>query len=92
MRTLIVKEKLNRTKGTKGSLFWKQRWFSICSMHYKYKEDCHICNTGGWTNVWQWKIGSLIYKLTPNLWKWWMNRPNSKARRQIMEWFPKLKN
>lgn len=84
-------EKLNRSKGTIGKLFWKQRWFSICSAHYEYKEDCGMCNAGHWTNVWQWKFGFIMYKLWPNLWTWYMNRPNSKARKQIMELFPKLR-
>lgn len=84
-------EKSNRAKGIIGLFFWKQRWFSICSMHHQYKEDCGACNAGHWTNVWKWQVGSIICTIFPGLWKWWMNRPNSKARRQIMEWFPNLK-
>lgn len=80
-------------KTVKGKLFWKYRWFSICSMHGYLgpDENCPRCQTGTWTNVWAWKIGSFIFKLTPKLWILYMNRPNSKARKQIKEWFPKLR-
>lgn len=80
-------EKLALVKGTKGKLFWKERWFSFCSMHFKYEEDCCACNTGSWTNVWKWKIGGLLFKVMPKIWIWWMNRPNSKSRKRIEKWF-----
>jgi hypothetical protein len=70
---------------------WKEQWFSICSMHFKHDEGCAMCNTGAWTNIFRWKIGKIIFKIAPNVWIWWMNRPNSNARRQIEEWFPKLR-
>lgn len=55
--------------------FWsKRRWFSICVKHGKYDKDCKLCNIGGWTNVWKWKIGSVLYKSTPRIWIWWMNK------------------
>lgn len=75
----------------RGKLWWKERYFSICSAHYEHKDDCKTCNTGTWTNVWKWKMGGVIFKVMPKVWIWWMNRPNSKARKQIEEWFPKLK-
>ncbi len=84
---------LDKTKETKGKLWWKYRWISICSIHgfEGTQIECNMCQTGIWSNLWISKISSLIYKLFPKLWIWYMNRPNSKARKQIEEWFPKLK-
>ena len=59
----------------RGKLWWKEEWYSICSMHGgNHQEDCNMCNTGNWVNVWMHNIGSIIYKLFPNLWRWWVNR------------------
>ena len=83
----------DKTKETNGRLWWKKRWFSICSMHglEGTQVECGMCQAGYWTNIWKWKIGGVISYLFPKLWVWYMNRPNSKARKQVKEWFPKLK-
>jgi hypothetical protein len=81
----------DKIKGYRGKFFWKERWFSICSAHIDFNKDCKACNAGYWTNVWGWKISGVVSKLFPKFWIYWMNRPNSKARKQIMELFPKLK-
>jgi hypothetical protein len=57
----------------KGKFIFKKQWYSICSMHYEYKEDCNCCNTGTWENIFIHKIGSFIYKKFPKFWIWWMN-------------------
>lgn len=77
----INEMKLDKKNRLKGKLFCKKRWFSICSAHFNYKEDCSTCNAGSWTNIWKWKIGGFIFKVMPKFWIWWTNRPNNKARK-----------
>ena len=36
---------------TRGKFIFKERWYSICSMHQEYDETCHMCRTGTWNNV-----------------------------------------
>jgi len=36
---------------TRGKFIWKERWYSICSIHGRYHEDCFMCRTGTWENV-----------------------------------------
>lgn len=55
------------------------RWFSICSAHFEYNKDCVCCNVGTWTFMPTHYIGSLVFKLSPGFWRWWMNRGGSKA-------------
>lgn len=59
---------------TRGTGLKKEIWFSICSRHAIYDENCKMCNTGSWNNAIKHKISSLIYKLFPSLWRWWANR------------------
>ena len=59
---------------TRGRFLTKEVWYSICSIHQEYKEDCKMCNTGTWNNVITSKISSLIYNLFPSFWSWWVNR------------------
>lgn len=56
----------------KGILFWRERWFSICSAHQQYNKECSTCNVGTWTNVWLNNITSLIFKISPKLYTWLM--------------------
>ena len=59
---------------TRGKYFKKEIWFSYCSRHQEYNEDCNICNIGTWENVIHYKITSLIYKISPSIWRWLVNR------------------
>ncbi len=59
---------------TRRKLLKKEIWFSICSRHAVYDENCKMCNTGSWKNAIKYKISLLIYKLFPSLWRWWANR------------------
>lgn len=83
----------DKTKKTKGHLWWKKWWASICSMHGLEgpQVECNMCQSGTWVNVWGNKTSGIIHYMFPVLWIWWMNRPNSKARKQVKKWFPKLK-
>ena len=44
----------------RGYLFWQERWFSFCSAHYEYRNNCPMCTAGSWKNVWAYKIERLI--------------------------------
>lgn len=58
----------------KGILFWRKRWFSICSMHRIHDDNCNMCRAGHWTNVWAYHIEGFVYDWFPNFWSWWVNR------------------
>lgn len=53
---------------------FKEVWFSICSMHYHHDQTCDLCNSGRWVNVIRYKLSSLVYKISPKFWRWWVNR------------------
>lgn len=53
----------------KGFFIFKKKWYSICSAHQEYKNDCALCNVGSWKNVILSKIEGLINKLSPKLYK-----------------------
>jgi hypothetical protein len=56
-------------KITIGKLWWKKDWYSICSMHRKYREDCLRCNTGEYINRWKHNISSFIFDNFPAFWR-----------------------
>lgn len=58
----------------KGSFLNKQQWISICSAHHDFQEDCAMCNSGDWHNIYWMKINSLIYDMSPNFWRY-LNNP-----------------
>lgn len=77
---------------TRGRFLFKEEFYSICSAHMHSEGiDCKLCETGSWHNVYMLKASQLVYKISPSLWRWWANRPNSKSRKQLKEWFPNLK-
>jgi len=71
LRKHIVNTRFLRTR---GKWFKKEIWFSFCSMHQQYDDNCQICNKGTWNNVIKYRISSLIYDCFPSLWRWWVNR------------------
>ena len=76
---------------SKGKLFWRSEWYSICSMHYEYNKDCRACNAGSWENVILTKISSFVFDHFPNLWIIWANRKYfNKHKKLIKSWFPNL--
>lgn len=61
-------------------------------MHgFGMNKDCRACNTGHWTNVWKWKIGGFIFKITSWLWRWCMNLGPIKRRAFTFEEFDNKK-
>lgn len=59
---------------TKGWGPFRFDWYSFCSSHQEYKENCKCCNAGHWTNHWKHLISSFICKKNYKLWYWWVNR------------------
>ena len=75
----------------RGRFLFKEKWISVCSAHQEYEEKCNTCQAGSWYNVNSSFFANLVYKIYKPLWLWWVNRPNSKARRNIEKHFPNLK-
>lgn len=75
-----LSEKMGLTKATSvpkdtvGWGPWKRRWYSVCSRHGEVKADCNCCMVGSYDNVWKVWFSGLMSKLTPRLWRWWVNR------------------
>lgn len=63
------------------SRYWgpfKQEWYHICSAHQGFDSSCNLCLHGKWVNVVTNKFSSFVFKVSPSIWKWWMNRPKIK--------------
>lgn len=60
-------------KKDRGKFFWKKRWFSICSAHMYYQEDCPRCNAGGWHNLWLLAISGFFHDHFYKLWFYYQN-------------------
>lgn len=69
---------------SKGWGPFRYEWYSICSGHsknsdgkyYGHDTSCNRCMAGRWTNCWMHEISSFVYDHEPELWRWWVNRPN----------------
>ena len=48
---------------TKGKLWWKKEWYSICSRHQEYDKYCSICQCGTWENVWKLEISKIYFRI-----------------------------
>lgn len=40
---------------------FKQEWYSYCSRHIDYREDCEICQGGTWENVFKLCVGDVWF-------------------------------
>jgi hypothetical protein len=74
---------------TRGHGLWRQEFYSIHA-HMRCTE-CPTDKHGSWHNVWGQRASQGFYWLAPGLWRWWVNRPGSRARRQMERWFPRLR-
>lgn len=54
---------------------WKSEWYSICSTHYYYIDTCHMCTCGRWINTWWHFLGHIVYKVSPDFWRYIVNKP-----------------
>lgn len=58
----------------RGPWYNRSRWYSICSAHQNHDPECKLCQIGDWRNENKLKISSLVYKISPKIWIWWVNR------------------
>lgn len=70
---------------------WRRDWLSYCSRHRVACQDCRTCMGGQYSFRWVRALSGVCFFLAPRLWRWWVNRPKSRARRQIEAAFPKLR-
>ena len=68
---------------------FKQQWYSICSAHYRYDENCPRCRVGQWHNVYIVKIDHWFYANVYWLWHWCHNRDRSRVNRFLRQHFPR---
>jgi hypothetical protein len=60
---------------------WKKIWYSLCSRHRKSDTNCNMCKAGYYTNDWRHFLSSLVFKILPSFWIWWVNRDNEYYKR-----------
>lgn len=56
---------------------FRQEWYSICSAHRSHDPECPRCQSGRWINIYKAAGSSILYKVSPRLWRIWANRRNS---------------
>lgn len=83
--------RVKRRRRLRGKFFWKEEFYSICSRHFNWREDCPLCQKGEWINLWVHHVSSMVHDWAYPVWYWWVNRPNSRSRRRLEELFPGLK-
>ena len=69
---------------------WREEFYSLHSNPRLIAEDVEH-RFGVWHNVWSHRVGSVVFRVSPALWRWWANRPTSKTRRTLQSFFPNLK-
>ena len=70
---------------------WRKDWISVCSAHHGTEVGCLACMTGNYHNRWASKAERFLASHAYWLWHWWVNRPNSRTRKQLEEAFLNLK-
>lgn len=70
-----------------GKLFWKKRWYSICSAHVTYDDTCPRCKVGAWHNVWGIAISGFFAKWFYPFWFYYQNGefPPKNYKKSLME-------
>lgn len=63
-------------------------WYSICSAHRDYRDDCPRCNAGLWYNRYWRVVDHQLYVRWPVCWRLVHNLPWSRTRRFIRKTFP----
>jgi hypothetical protein len=66
-------------------------WYSICSRHGEYHEECGACNKGRWINQDYQELEQWLYRNSMKLWRQWANRAASKERSFLERIFPRLR-
>jgi hypothetical protein len=67
---------------------FKGEWYSICSRHCEYNEDCSLCNKGYWISDSEREFSDWLWKYSKRIWRKWANR---KPDERLEALFPKLK-
>jgi hypothetical protein len=77
----------------KRKWFGLYEWYSICSSHYSYNDNCTLCNAGSWIFRPFNFIEELFFKYFPKQWEKWKNKPKRRAAflNKVKQWFPNLK-
>ena len=65
-------KKPNRFK-ERGKFIFKEQWYSLCGIHFIHDDNCTLCNSGSWQNVFIGKISSFFYKTMPKVWIFLVN-------------------
>ena len=60
-------------KRTRGKGLKKEVWYSLCSAHGEYQEDCKLCNAGYWDRVYKVTLEHILYKVSWKAWFRYMN-------------------
>ena len=58
---------------TRTKYFLKQEWYSFCSAHNYYNDNCENCSKGTWKFLFILKISQFFYLKTPRLWRFITN-------------------
>lgn len=69
-----------------------EQWYSICSAHHDYDENCPRCSVGRWINVEESRLDRELFAKDPKKWRELHNRPDDPSRRFLESVFPGLKN
>jgi hypothetical protein len=54
---------------SRGEGLLREEWYSICSVHHDYNEDCNMCNCGNWINVEKQKEEGELFDRDPDEWR-----------------------
>lgn len=65
---------MDKLFSVRGKLFWKERWFSICSAHIDRNPDCAQCDHGHWVNVFSNRVQKKIFNISPKIWKFFYDK------------------
>lgn len=74
MQSIWAMEELSNSaldKDSRGRLWWREEWYSICSAHRQTDDSCSACSHGVWVNVVDAAITKFFYRHSPRLWTWW---------------------
>ena len=61
---------------SRGEGLNREEWYSVCSMHHDYDENCGACNVGSWINVHEHDIDSNLHDTD---YEAWYEKANSKS-------------
>lgn len=64
---------------------FKQRFYSVCSVHFVRQDSCRMCNAGTWRSEFMLTcVSQPMFKYLPSLW-FFVNNPHIPLRERIIE-------